>query len=139
MCVEYFLCFNDTAATEIYTYGHTLAIHDARTISALPRAVIDPAVRGALAVEQVDHLVFRHPGAVDQAAVAADRGAVGAPLDDADEELVAFLAEQPLVAGPAEFSAEHPVLRPRRGVRSEEHTSELQLLMRLSYAVFCLK
>src|SRR3546814_1837138 len=28
--------------------------------------------------------------------------------------------------------------RPRRG-RSEEHTSELQSLMRISYAVFCLK
>src|SRR3546814_8131316 len=27
----------------------------------------------------------------------------------------------------------------RRGVRSEEHTSELQSLMRTSYAVFCLK
>src|SRR3546814_9659016 len=28
---------------------------------------------------------------------------------------------------------------PVRGVRSEEHTSELQSLMRISYAVFCLK
>src|SRR3546814_7687494 len=28
---------------------------------------------------------------------------------------------------------------PRRGHRSEEHTSELQSLMRISYAVFCLK
>src|SRR3546814_16348765 len=27
----------------------------------------------------------------------------------------------------------------RRGPRSEEHTSELQSLMRISYAVFCLK
>src|SRR3546814_6211896 len=27
----------------------------------------------------------------------------------------------------------------RRGRRSEEHTSELQSLMRISYAVFCLK
>src|SRR3546814_2672646 len=27
----------------------------------------------------------------------------------------------------------------RRDVRSEEHTSELQSLMRISYAVFCLK
>src|SRR3546814_2079563 len=27
----------------------------------------------------------------------------------------------------------------REGVRSEEHTSELQSLMRISYAVFCLK
>src|SRR3546814_1553359 len=30
-----------------------------------------------------------------------------------------------------------PELRP--GMRSEEHTSELQSLMRISYAVFCLK
>src|SRR3546814_3650090 len=33
-------------------------------------------------------------------------------------------------------------LRPQRGdfiLRSEEHTSELQSLMRISYAVFCLK
>src|SRR3546814_7188853 len=29
--------------------------------------------------------------------------------------------------------------RPRRGRGSEEHTSELQSLMRISYAVFCLK
>src|SRR3546814_7950403 len=28
---------------------------------------------------------------------------------------------------------------PRRAWRSEEHTSELQSLMRISYAVFCLK
>src|SRR3546814_8474785 len=27
----------------------------------------------------------------------------------------------------------------QRGIRSEEHTSELQSLMRISYAVFCLK
>src|SRR3546814_8484139 len=30
-------------------------------------------------------------------------------------------------------------LRARRHCRSEEHTSELQSLMRISYAVFCLK
>src|SRR3546814_10061610 len=30
-------------------------------------------------------------------------------------------------------------LDPLRAIRSEEHTSELQSLMRLSYAVFCLK
>src|SRR3546814_8420592 len=29
--------------------------------------------------------------------------------------------------------------RPSYGLRSEEHTSELQSLMRISYAVFCLK
>src|SRR3546814_3368105 len=35
-----------------------------------------------------------------------------------------------------------PVVVPQaleRGLRSEEHTSELQSLMRISYAVFCLK
>src|SRR3546814_6239326 len=42
------------------------------------------------------------------------------------------------------FTALHPseCLRPRIGSaerRSEEHTSELQSLMRISYAVFCLK
>src|SRR3546814_1014380 len=39
---------------------------------------------------------------------------------------------------PAESPAQ--AVRPRRpAVRSEEHTSELQSLMRISYAVFCLK
>src|SRR3546814_1650669 len=38
---------------------------------------------------------------------------------------------------PADLGATPPVaLRPER---SEEHTSELQSLMRISYAVFCLK
>src|SRR3546814_12435955 len=34
---------------------------------------------------------------------------------------------------------ERPLHDPRRRGRSEEHTSELQSLMRISYAVFCLK
>src|SRR3546814_1530778 len=32
-----------------------------------------------------------------------------------------------------------PICQPARSSRSEEHTSELQSLMRISYAVFCLK
>src|SRR3546814_10101310 len=32
-----------------------------------------------------------------------------------------------------------PAHRPQDHIRSEEHTSELQSLMRISYAVFCLK
>src|SRR3546814_1498152 len=39
---------------------------------------------------------------------------------------------QPVGDQPRDFG-----LRP--GIRSEEHTSELQSLMRISYAVFCLK
>src|SRR3546814_7352796 len=33
----------------------------------------------------------------------------------------------------------HPRFQHQRRERSEEHTSELQSLMRISYAVFCLK
>src|SRR3546814_2950949 len=33
----------------------------------------------------------------------------------------------------------HPKFQIRKMKRSEEHTSELQSLMRISYAVFCLK
>src|SRR3546814_9269285 len=41
----------------------------------------------------------------------------------------------------AAFSCGHrlPVSSPTPCLRSEEHTSELQSLMRISYAVFCLK
>src|SRR3546814_2967747 len=39
----------------------------------------------------------------------------------------------------AHAPAEHADAVDHRGMRSEEHTSELQSLMRISYAVFCLK
>src|SRR3546814_2279789 len=51
-------------------------------------------------------------------------------------------AAQGLVAGvnAARFVQEKQAWSPRRDqARSEEHTSELQSLMRISYAVFCLK
>src|SRR3546814_2885982 len=38
-----------------------------------------------------------------------------------------------------EFFDEQPKARHVEDIRSEEHTSELQSLMRISYAVFCLK
>src|SRR3546814_7645952 len=44
---------------------------------------------------------------------------------------------RPLCAGTA--AAAYPCAAMRAGRRSEEHTSELQSLMRISYAVFCLK
>src|SRR3546814_1637173 len=67
---------------------------------------------------------------------------------DADGELVArplewkstlpppsiVITPEPKKGRSAERDAEPPA-----GVRSEEHTSELQSLMRSSYAVFCLK
>src|SRR3546814_3586075 len=44
---------------------------------------------------------------------------------------------------PAEYADRHPDPQPRDApaarIRSEEHTSELQSLMRISHAVYCLK
>src|SRR3546814_10422599 len=40
---------------------------------------------------------------------------------------------------PGHLAPERAASRPLRRLRSEEHTSELQSLMRISYAVFCLK
>src|SRR3546814_1037732 len=47
---------------------------------------------------------------------------------------------QPAAAGqPEKRAGGQGDARPGKGLRSEEHTSELQSLMRISYAVFCLK
>src|SRR3546814_1058176 len=50
----------------------------------------------------------------------------------ASPEFAAVFAGNALMPGMAPFAANY-------GGRSEEHTSELQSLMRISYAVFCLK
>src|SRR3546814_2200257 len=53
------------------------------------------------------------------------------PLDDFADEVMALFAQQPT---PHEILVQNVL-----PLRSEEHTSELQSLMRISYAVFCLK
>src|SRR3546814_7880359 len=60
-------------------------------------------------------------------------------LDDDDGRRRWTAGDRP--AGPAGRSDELLHFRGRDlpGVRSEEHTSEIQSLMRISYAVFCLK
>src|SRR3546814_955296 len=61
------------------------------------------------------------------------------------QRLQGHLPLRRIVAAPAEGHRPAGVARHRRqiaggvGERSEEHTSELQSLMRSSYAVFCLK
>src|SRR3546814_5959378 len=54
------------------------------------------------------------------------------------EEAAAELGHDTLVAGPT-FVSILALLVQQDFFRSEEHTSELQSLMRISYAVFCLK
>src|SRR3546814_10454964 len=53
----------------------------------------------------------------------------------------AFIVERPGMVGACESlcDAAFLYLSSQDGARSEEHTSELQSLMRISYAVFCLK
>src|SRR3546814_3295846 len=66
-------------------------------------------------------------------------GRVSAPRPPAN------YADAPMASGGGRavpLGAQGPVVRVNRGgstTRSEEHTSELQSLMRISYAVFCLK
>src|SRR3546814_9251958 len=48
------------------------------------------------------------------------------------QDLVRFNAERGEYGG-------RPIDKDRKSTRSEEHTSELQSLMRISYAVFCLQ
>src|SRR3546814_10216244 len=43
------------------------------------------------------------------------------------------------IVGKSVEKIQHRAFTPRVDARSEEHTSELQSLMRISYAVFCLK
>src|SRR3546814_1403848 len=43
------------------------------------------------------------------------------------------------LAGAREVEDDAALISPEIEIRSEEHTSELQSLMRISYAVFCLK
>src|SRR3546814_257134 len=54
----------------------------------------------------------------------------------AAQRLLGMLA---LIGAPLETGSAMPAILDQRADRSEEHTSELQSLMRISYAVFCLK
>src|SRR3546814_10721619 len=69
-------------------------------------------------------------------------GRIVNPYDMCLERRVALEARKYLIVAPAP-SADADQQRNRIGTmdadRSEEHTSELQSLMRISYAVFCLK
>src|SRR3546814_4143016 len=66
--------------------------------------------------------------------IQAPPGATTQRTNEATKQVKAFFAEQPQVANVVSVNGFSFF-----GQRSEEHTSELQSLMRISYAVFCLK
>src|SRR3546814_8129876 len=83
--------------------------------------------------------LFRSGSAVvlmDRAALFVDGRYTVAARDQVDGDCYQ-IASVPHT-GPGAWLAEHGRDGDRIGYRSEEHTSELQSLMRISYAVFCL-
>src|SRR3546814_2767302 len=73
--------------------------------------------------------------AIPLSMTACDRKMVDTPDDTTN--LAANVMEQPEPVSPPTLSIMRPSVSDE--ARSEEHTSELQSLMRISYAVFCLK
>src|SRR3546814_17175552 len=100
ICVYTFFFVNETATTEIYTYLHTLSLHDALPIFR-PR---EAHTRRPVRLQCQPHGPWRHRP---------------------DQLIKQHLDRNAALGGET--------------LRSEEHTSELQSLMRISYAVFCLK
>src|SRR3546814_15917037 len=75
--------------------------------------------------------------------ISARRRGLGRPSGGADDAPEMCSGGDPALpiakAGRGERDADDPTGSPVSRPRSEEHTSELQSLMRISYAVFCLK
>src|SRR3546814_2953068 len=118
----FFFFFNDTSTTEIFTYLHTLSLHDA-----LPILVVEDCDEQSFFIfKGFINAAFRQLGGL---AEFADRRGVVSALPKNDGCLVQDIVHIELARAP--WCA--------RDARSEEHTSELQSLMRISYAVFCLK
>src|SRR3546814_8612996 len=77
--------------------------------------------------------LFRHPAARRHRSGEADQ------IDLLDERLPGLAAAQHKAHDGLQFGNRAQRLRQRADERSEEHTSELQSLMRISYAVLCLR
>src|SRR3546814_2598669 len=88
--------------------------------------------------------VLRHGPSCSQISASANlsSGTVGKHVQQAGAGLIEFsiVAVPILLLGLGSIEVAHWLLtRQVVSLRSEEHTSELQSLMRISYAVFCLK
>src|SRR3546814_7816481 len=94
------------------------------------RIIVQPSAdAGELEIEGVEHVGGRE-GIVDEPVAVGERGVV---IIEMAPDLARYpRPERPSgLAEPTDIEVEEE--------RSEEHTSELQSLMRISYAVFCLK
>src|SRR3546814_8983803 len=134
------LFVNGTATTESYAYGHPLSLPDALPIC--PQGVLEWALP-ALFVFVVGGI---STAVLSEAGKDIYKGLKALVLESYDEaskspyEWKSSRKEPTLDGLDAQQAA--PAAQPpsQQGLfRSEEHTSELQSLMRISYAVFCLK
>src|SRR3546814_7965661 len=124
--------FNDTATTEIYTYGHTLPLHDALPIChQLHRA------GQADAAHLADQRVIRQRR---EALLQVGADVLAHPRDEVlfldDGDVLQRHRAGHRMAGVGEAVRELAALPPQQ---IGKHTSELQSLMRIAYAVFGLK
>src|SRR3546814_2767950 len=115
-----FFFFNDTATTEIYTYD-----------TLFPYTTLVRSIRAAIAagIDTIEHVSLVDDEGI-RMALARGRP-VWFSMDIYNTEYTQ--------AEGAKNGVLEDNLRKDREIRSEEHTSELQSLMRISYAVFCLK
>src|SRR3546814_4398382 len=136
----------DTGTTEIYTYGHPRALHDARPIA----PVSDPPQEVLYVRDEDDGRLFTAtalPRCGDDGEYVARHGHGYSRFQHAEHGIELDLLQYVPVDDGLKISRLR--LRNRSGrarrlsvtafARSEEHPSELQSLMRISYAVFCLK
>src|SRR3546814_5511890 len=147
------LLFNETETTEIYTYCHTLSLHDALPIVARYIRLLGQIGRPEVTVKgDRVHLLWCWPydslaaPCIAQFMLGARAMFMRWLSDRADLRYDAHLhfprpadvsAYEQVFGGTLRFS--QPDSKMIFPARSEEHTSELQSLMRTSYAVFCLK
>src|SRR3546814_2500962 len=128
--------FNATATTDIYTYCNPLSLHDVLPISLppSPRHRTRPNRWIASAASPKPPCARTYRPAPKSAPTALIRGCAWPPAPASCKPKPAPCAVHPITSACAAKG------RPRGPcMRSEEHTSELQSLMRISYAVFCLK
>src|SRR3546814_6791621 len=127
--------FNETATTESYTYRHTLSLHDALPIYRVRHRRAGPSRYTRLMPGSVND--GRSPFVVQRDCVDTSSGW---RIDSPSSGVV--LGSFALIFASV-FLPTRPSHCPywpgnsRFWKRSEEHTSELQSLMRISYAVFC--
>src|SRR3546814_14504209 len=126
----FFFFFNYTPTTEIYTYGHPLPLPDALPIFG-DREEASFGIRSRLNENWSIRFQHRRDLIEDRAL----RTAIS--LGYQDECFLIEAVAQRTNYRDRELEEDDSIFV--RVVRSEEHTSELKSLMRISYAVFCLK